>query len=105
MAEIAKGRALVLISHTHPLPIYRNVDFSWAFVLEHDGTSADTRLIMRARVAYTPVAPRPIIRSLVPAGFGIGDVVNAESRRAPCLPSSGNQERLGTQREFVRSGR
>jgi hypothetical protein len=77
VAETAKGRALVLISHTHPLPIYRDVDFSWAFALEDAGTSADTRLIMRARVAYIPVGPGPIIRFLVAAGFGIGDVLQA----------------------------
>ena len=70
------GSALVLISHTHPLPIYRDVDFSWAFVLEN-AAGAHTRLIMRARISYTPVGPRPIIRSLVAAGFGIGDVVQA----------------------------
>lgn len=77
VAEIAKGRALVLISHTHPLPIYRDVGFSWAFVLEAAGASADTRLIMRARVAYTPLGPGPMIRFLVAAGFGIGDVLQA----------------------------
>jgi hypothetical protein len=77
VAEIVKERALVLISHTHPLPIYRDVDFSWAFVLDDDGVDADTRLIMRARIAYTPVGPGLIIRSLVAAGFGIGDVVQA----------------------------
>ena len=76
VAEAAKERALVLISHTHPLPIYRDVDFSWAFVLEN-AAGAHTRLIMRARISYTPVGPRPIIRSLVAAGFGIGDVVQA----------------------------
>jgi len=77
VAEIAKAHALVLISHTHPLPIYRDVDFSWTFVLENAGASADTRLIMRARVAYTPVGPGPIIRFLVAVGFGIGDVLQA----------------------------
>ena len=108
VAEIAKGHALVLISHTHPLPVYRDVDFSWAFVLEHDGSGADTRLIMRARVAYTPVGPRPIIRSLVAAGFGIGDVVQAGAMlggiksRAESA-ESGNHERPDAQRGFVRS--
>ena len=77
MAEIAKERALVLISHTHPLPIYRDVDFSWTFVLEDDAAGAATRLIMRARTTYTPVGPGLIIRFLVAAGFGIGDVVQA----------------------------
>ena len=77
VAEIAKGRALVLISHTHPLPIYRDVDFSWAFVLDDDVAGADTRLILRSRVAYTPVGPGPIIGFLVATGFGIGDIVQA----------------------------
>lgn len=75
VAEITKNRALVLISHTHPLPIYRDVDFSWAFVLDDDG--ADIRLIMRARIRYAPVGSEPIVRFLVTAGFGIGDVVQA----------------------------
>ena len=75
VAEIAKNQALVLISHTHPLPIYRDVKLSWAFVLEDVG--ADTRLIIRARVRYAPVGPAPIIRLLIAAGFGIGDVVQA----------------------------
>lgn len=74
-AEIRKGHALVLISHTHPLPIYRDVKFSWAFVVEGDGPGA--RLIMRARVAYTPVGPDLIIRLLVAAAFGIGDLLQA----------------------------
>ncbi len=34
VAEIETNQALVLISHTHPLPIYRDVNFSWAFILE-----------------------------------------------------------------------
>jgi hypothetical protein len=75
VAEIAKNQALVLISHTHPLPIYRDVDFSWAFVLEDLG--ADARLIMRARARYAPVGPAPIIRLLIAVGFGIGDLVQA----------------------------
>ena len=79
VAEIAEGARLVLISHTHPLPIYRDVDFSWAFVLDDDVAGADTRLIMRARIAYTPVGPGPIIRFLVATGFGIGDIVQADA--------------------------
>jgi hypothetical protein len=74
-AEVARNRALVLISHTHPLPIYRDVSFSWAFVLRDAGS--DTRLVMRARVSYTPVGPAPVIRLLVTAGFAIGDVIQA----------------------------
>ena len=75
VAEVANDRALVLISHTHPLPLYRDVAFTWAFVLED--ASTDTRLIMRARVSYTPVGPAPVIRFLIAAGFGIGDIVQA----------------------------
>ncbi len=33
VAAIEKDRALVLLSHTHPMPIYRDVSFCWAFVL------------------------------------------------------------------------
>ena len=77
VVEIAEDRALVLTSHTHPLPIYRDVAFSWAFILEDDRGGADTRLMMRARIAYTPVGPGPIIRFLVSTGFGIGDILQA----------------------------
>jgi hypothetical protein len=73
VAKITEKRALVLMSHTHPLPIYRDVSFSWAFVLERLG--ADTRLIMRARVSCTPVGFASIIRLLIRAGLGVGDVV------------------------------
>ncbi len=74
-AQVEEHGALVLASHTHPLPIYRDVSFSWAFALEDAG--ADTRLMMRARVSYTPVGPAPIIRPLVSVAFGLGDVVQA----------------------------
>lgn len=75
VAEITEHRALVLISHTHPLPIYRDVGFSWAFVLHGEG--ANTRLIMRARIRYVPVGLAPVVRLLITAGFGLGDVVQA----------------------------
>jgi hypothetical protein len=74
-AEVTRNRALVLTSHTHPLPIYRDVSFSWAFVLRDTGSN--TRLVMRARISYTPVGPAPVIRFLVAAGFSIGDVIQA----------------------------
>lgn len=69
-----RPRALVLMSHTHPLPAYEDVSFSWAFVLEDHGM---TRLIVRARVRYTPVWPSWLVRVLVVLGFGIGDFVQA----------------------------
>ena len=75
VAEIEANQALVLTSHTHPLPIYRDVNFSWAFILEDLGV--DTRLIMRARISYAPVGPAPVVRLLIVAGFGIGDIVQA----------------------------
>ena len=75
VAEIATNQRLVLISHTHPLPIYRDVNFSWAFVL--DDLGAETRLIMRARISYAPIGPAPIVRLLIAAGFGAGDIVQA----------------------------
>jgi hypothetical protein len=75
VARIEPGRALALRSHTHPLPLYRDVDFAWAFILEP--VAAGTRLLMRARVTYTPVWPAPLVRLLIRVGFGIGDVVQA----------------------------
>jgi hypothetical protein len=75
VAGIERNRALVLISHTHPMPIYRDVSFSWAFVMEDAGEN--TRLIMRARISYTPVGPARLMRVSIAAGFGIGDVVQA----------------------------
>jgi hypothetical protein len=75
VARIDPGRNLVLRSNTHPLPAYRDVDFTWAFALRDD--AAGTRLVMRARVRYTPVWPAWIVRVLVRAGFGLGDVVQA----------------------------
>lgn len=74
-AEVARNQALVLVSHTHPLPIYRDVDFSWAFILIDAGPG--TRLVMRARISYTPVGPAPMVRALVSTAFAIGDVVQA----------------------------
>jgi len=75
VARLDPGRALVLRSHTHPLPIYRDVDFTWAFALRED--PGGTRLVMRARVRYTPLWPAWIVGLLMRVGFGFGDVVQA----------------------------
>ena len=75
VARLDPSRALVLRSTTHPLPAYTDVNFAWAFVLEDAGS--DTRLIMRARVDYTPVWHPAIVRALMVVGFGIGDFVQA----------------------------
>ncbi len=75
VARLERARALVLHSRTHPLPAYTDVNFVWAFVLETAG--GDTRLIMRARVDYTPVWHPALVRLLMLVGFGIGDFVQA----------------------------
>lgn len=74
-ARVDPPDALVLHSHTHPLPLYRDTNFSWAFVCHRRG--AGTRLLMRARIAYTPVWPAPLVRACVAVGFGLGDVLQA----------------------------
>jgi hypothetical protein len=75
VARIDPRRALVLLSHTHPLPAYQNVDFSWAFVLEP--RPCGSRLIMRARVRYEPIWPALLVRGLIVVGFGVGDFIQA----------------------------
>ena len=74
-ALVDPPRALVLLSHTHPLPMYRDVNFAWAFVLGDEGPR--TRLVMRARVGYSPVWPAALVRAMILVGFGIGDVIQA----------------------------
>ena len=75
VARLDRPSALVLHSTTHPLPAYTDVNFAWTFVLEDAG--GDTRLIMRARVDYTPVWPAAVVRLLMLVGFGTGDFVQA----------------------------
>ena len=92
VARLDPPSALVLHSTTHPLPAYTDVNFAWAFVLEDAG--GHTRLVMRARVDYTPVWPSAIVRLLMLVGFGIGDFVQAGcmldgiTRRAERRPSA-----------------
>jgi hypothetical protein len=69
--EIVADRHLVLHSTRHVVPPLRCVDFSWVFVLlPVDGDR--TRLLVRARVAYEPVWPYPLVEAVV----GLGDFVN-----------------------------
>jgi hypothetical protein len=75
VARVEPSHALVLHSHTHPLPMYRDVDFAWSFVLFGDGPR--TRLAMRARVSYTPVWHPTLVRWLIALGFGAGDLIQA----------------------------
>lgn len=69
--EIEAPGHLVLHSTRHVVPPLRTVDFSWVFVLV-PLPEERTRLLVRARVAYTPVWPFP----LVEAAVGLGDFVN-----------------------------
>jgi hypothetical protein len=101
-AEVSENRALVLVSHTHPLPVYRDVSFSWAFALEDAGT--DTRLVMRARVSYTPVGPGPIVRPLITAAFGLGDVVQAGAMLGGIRRRAEGRTRDARARGLVRPG-
>ena len=95
VAAMEKNRALVLISHTHPMPIYRDVSFSWAFVL---GDAAEnTRLIMRARISYRPVGPARIMRASIAAAFGIGDVVQAGAMLRGIKRRAESRARHGTE--------
>jgi hypothetical protein len=57
------------------LPLYRDTNFTWAFVT--DERAGRTRLIVRARIAYTPVWPAAIVKALLLHRFGIGDVFQA----------------------------
>jgi hypothetical protein len=75
VAEVDPPRALVLHSHTHPLPLYRDTSFSWAFVVRAD--DGGSRLLMRARIAYTPLWPALVVEGLIKLGFGAGDVLQA----------------------------
>ena len=76
VAQLDPPRALVLLSHTHPLPPYTDVDFVWAFVLEEPAPGT-TRLMMRARVHYRPVWNPHLVRALVRAFGGVGDFIQA----------------------------
>ena len=68
-------RALVLFSTTHPLPVYTDVRFSWAFTLEDLGLR--TRLVVRARIACQPLVPTWIARPVFGAMLHLGDLVEA----------------------------
>jgi hypothetical protein len=76
--ELEPGRHLVLHSTSHNVGPIRTADFSWAFVLRPEGVLDDagdagaTRLLVRARVAYTPVWLYPLVETIV----GLGDWVN-----------------------------
>jgi hypothetical protein len=89
-ARVDAPDALVLHSHTHPLPVYRDTNFSWAFVSQPHGDG--TRLLMRARITYTPSGPAPLVHAMIAVGFGAGDLLQAGSM---LLGIKQRAERLG----------
>ncbi len=72
VAEIERPGRLVLHSTRHVVPPLRTVDFSWVFVLL-PLPEERTRLLVRARVAFAPVWPFPLVEAVV----GLGDFFNA----------------------------
>ena len=72
--RVEPGRTLVLRSTRHLLPAYRNLDFSWAFVLA--GDPLGTRLLTRARADYEPAWPAPLTWIFVRLVVGAGYFVN-----------------------------
>jgi len=81
--QVAPGSHLVLHSTSHNVGPIETVDFSWAFVLlpalreagalgVGAGEPGATRLLVRARVAYTPVWLYPLVEAVI----GLGDWVN-----------------------------
>jgi hypothetical protein len=100
VAKVETNQTLVLISHTHPLPIYRDVTF---FILEDLG--ADTRLIIRARISYAPVGSALLVPLLMVIGFGIGDIVQAGAMLAAIKTRAESLARLPRLREPADSGR
>jgi hypothetical protein len=72
VVEVDAPRALVLHSTRHVMKPIRTADFSWAFVLWKEEKD-QTRLIVRARVRYTPGWAAPFVEFVI----GIGDYANA----------------------------
>ena len=68
-------RALVLLSTTHPLPVYTDVRFSWAFALAD--FDARTRLVVRARIGCQPLVPASIAQPVFGAMLRLGDLIEA----------------------------
>ncbi len=75
--RLDRDRALVLLSTTHPLPVYEDARFTWAFVLEDRGGS--TRLLLRARMDCTPLVPAPLAWLFFRVVMAFGDLVEAGS--------------------------
>jgi hypothetical protein len=73
--RVEPERALVLLSTTHPLALYTDVRFGWSFVLVDLG--ATTRLVVRARVAYSPVWPAPVVWLFFHTAMTLGDFAEA----------------------------
>lgn len=62
---------IVLHSTRHVLTPIRSSDFTWVFVLQPAGEGR-TRLLIRARVAYSPLWAAPFVDAVI----GLGDLAN-----------------------------
>ena len=71
VVEVEAPHHLLLHSTRHVFPPIRSSDFSWAFVLLPT-PEGGTRLVIRARVSYSPLWAFPIVDGLI----GLGDWVN-----------------------------
>ncbi|HMK92079.1 MAG TPA: SRPBCC family protein [Thermoleophilia bacterium] len=71
--QVEPGSHLVLHSTSHNVGPIETIDFSWAFaLLPVAGDAGATRLLVRARVAYTPALLYPLVETVI----GLGDWVN-----------------------------
>lgn len=74
VVEVTPPEALVLRSNLHVLAPYRDIDFTWAFLLAP--CDVGTRLVIRARATYVPVWPEWAVRLFFRVVMGPGDLVN-----------------------------
>jgi hypothetical protein len=110
VATLEPQRALVLHSTRHLLKPMREIDFSWAFVLDPLGVEK-TRLIIRARVRGEPRSALLLLGPLI----GVGDFLNASvmlrgikersERTAAALPRSQGNQPVRQQARWAKKGR
>jgi hypothetical protein len=88
-AQVEPPHALVLHSTRHLIKPVRTIDFSWAFVIRGLGPGR-SRLLIRARVDYTPRWALPFVELVVgPADFvNAGSMLRGIKRRAEADRSS-----------------
>lgn len=76
VVAVERDRALVLLSTKHLLPPYRDLRFSWAFVLTPARGGNATRLTIRARTTFADVWPHLAVKAFVWALMGPVDWLN-----------------------------